>query len=42
MEQNCVEAAYEEPLVLDAGDVVEVTLGTKKFDSADDTEYKVD
>ncbi|WP_285509634.1 hypothetical protein, partial [Streptomyces sp. NBRC 13847] len=27
-------------LVLDAGDVVEVTLGTNNFDHADDTEYK--
>lgn len=32
--------AYQPPVVLDAGDVVEVTLGTDSFDTADDTEYK--
>lgn len=31
---------YTEPVVLDGGDVVEVTLGTASFDTADDTEYK--
>ncbi|MEU8914649.1 MULTISPECIES: lasso RiPP family leader peptide-containing protein [Streptomyces] len=31
---------YEAPVVLDAGDVVTVTLGTQPFDTADDTEYK--
>ncbi|MET9293324.1 lasso RiPP family leader peptide-containing protein [Streptomyces sp. NPDC003077] len=34
--------AYEAPVVLDAGDIAEVTLGTNTFDSADDTEYKKD
>ena len=31
---------YTAPVVLDAGDVVEVTLGTNNFDTADDTQYK--
>ncbi|WP_280526433.1 hypothetical protein [Streptomyces cacaoi] len=31
---------YTAPLVLDGGDVVEVTLGTNNFDTADDTQYK--
>ncbi|MET7904625.1 lasso RiPP family leader peptide-containing protein [Streptomyces sp. NPDC005336] len=31
---------YQAPVVLDAGDVVEVTLGTQNFDTADDTQYK--
>ncbi|MGO4747286.1 hypothetical protein AB4212_01345 [Streptomyces sp. 2MCAF27] len=31
---------YTPPVVLDAGVVVEVTLGTANFDTADDTEYK--
>ena len=31
---------YRTPVVLDAGDVGEVTLGTKTFDHADDTQYK--
>ncbi|GGO58962.1 lasso RiPP family leader peptide-containing protein [Streptomyces lasiicapitis] len=31
---------YQAPVVLDAGEVVEVTLGTQPFDTADDTEYK--
>ncbi|MCK7622505.1 lasso RiPP family leader peptide-containing protein [Streptomyces sp. RS10V-4] len=31
---------YEAPVVLDAGDIVEVTLGTENFDTADDTQYK--
>ncbi|MFL4910674.1 lasso RiPP family leader peptide-containing protein [Streptomyces sp. MMS24-I2-30] len=33
---------YQAPVVLDAGDVVVVTLGTNTFDTADDTEYKND
>ncbi|MEV4442848.1 hypothetical protein AB0K09_28310 [Streptomyces sp. NPDC049577] len=32
--------AYEAPVVLDAGKIVAVTLGTNNFDTADDTEYK--
>ncbi|MFF7415697.1 lasso RiPP family leader peptide-containing protein [Streptomyces lydicus] len=32
--------AYRAPVVLDAGNVVEVTLGTANFDTADDTQYK--
>ncbi|MFH8993213.1 lasso RiPP family leader peptide-containing protein [Streptomyces sp. NPDC017940] len=35
-----VTPVYEAPLVLDAGEVVAVTLGTNSFDTADDTEYK--
>ncbi|WP_275898567.1 hypothetical protein [Streptomyces olivoreticuli] len=31
---------YTMPVVLDAGDVKQVTLGTNTFDTADDTEYK--
>ncbi|MFJ5926461.1 lasso RiPP family leader peptide-containing protein [Kitasatospora sp. NPDC092948] len=31
---------YEAPVVLDAGDVVEVTLGSSTFDTADSTQYK--
>ncbi|MFJ8697328.1 hypothetical protein [Streptomyces roseolilacinus] len=31
---------YQAPVVLDADAVVEVTLGTNNFDSADDTQYK--
>ncbi|WP_432011526.1 lasso RiPP family leader peptide-containing protein [Streptomyces cucumeris] len=31
---------YTAPVVLDAGEVVEVTLGTNNFDTADDTQYK--
>lgn len=31
---------YEAPVVLDAVDAVEVTLGTNNFDTADSTEYK--
>ncbi|MEU8968185.1 lasso RiPP family leader peptide-containing protein [Streptomyces monashensis] len=37
--ENTTEV-YEAPVVLDAGTVVEVTLGTNNFDTADDTEYK--
>ncbi|MEV5680993.1 hypothetical protein [Streptomyces sp. NPDC052179] len=31
---------YSLPVVLDAGEVVTVTLGTNSFDTADDTQYK--
>jgi hypothetical protein len=31
---------YVAPVVLDAGAVVVVTLGTQNFDTADDTQYK--
>ncbi|MGD9482901.1 hypothetical protein WDH52_06500 [Streptomyces sp. TRM70308] len=31
---------YQAPVVLDAGAVVVVTLGTNGFDTADDTQYK--
>ncbi|WP_336052207.1 lasso RiPP family leader peptide-containing protein [Streptomyces sp. CA2R101] len=39
MEQTTTPV-YNAPVVLDAGDVVEVTLGTNNFDTADNTEYK--
>ncbi|MEU3989794.1 lasso RiPP family leader peptide-containing protein [Streptomyces platensis] len=39
MEQTTTPV-YSAPVVLDAGDVVEVTLGTNNFDTADNTEYK--
>ncbi|MGY4956909.1 lasso RiPP family leader peptide-containing protein [Streptomyces nigrescens] len=39
MEQT-TKPVYSAPVVLDAGDVVEVTLGTNNFDTADDTQYK--
>ncbi|MFI1864805.1 lasso RiPP family leader peptide-containing protein [Streptomyces jumonjinensis] len=38
--EDTLTAVYEPPVVLDAGAVVEVTLGTETFDTADDTEYK--
>ncbi|WP_275126510.1 hypothetical protein [Streptomyces chrestomyceticus] len=41
MEQTTTPV-YCPPLVLDAGDVTEVTLGTATFDTADDTQYKND
>jgi hypothetical protein len=40
MEHTTQTPAYQAPVVLDAGDVVEVTLGTQTFDTADDTQYK--
>ncbi|MEN8652251.1 lasso RiPP family leader peptide-containing protein [Streptomyces sp. 21So2-11] len=44
MDQNVeiteVAAGYEAPVVLDAGAVVAVTLGTQTFDTSDDTQYK--
>ncbi|GHI98030.1 lasso RiPP family leader peptide-containing protein [Streptomyces olivaceus] len=40
MEQTTQTPVYVAPLVLDAGDVAEVTLGTANFDTADDTQYK--
>ncbi|GAA2679667.1 lasso RiPP family leader peptide-containing protein [Streptomyces lunalinharesii] len=39
MEQTTIPV-YVAPLVLDVGDVAEVTLGTNNFDTADDTQYK--
>ncbi|MCX4676727.1 hypothetical protein OG413_15690 [Streptomyces sp. NBC_01433] len=39
MEQNTTPE-YIRPVVLDAGEVVAVTLGTNSFDTADDTQYK--
>ncbi|MCE7081426.1 lasso RiPP family leader peptide-containing protein [Streptomyces sp. ST2-7A] len=30
---------YAAPVVVEAGDVVAVTLGSNNFDSADDTQY---
>ncbi|GAA2433868.1 lasso RiPP family leader peptide-containing protein [Streptomyces sp. NPDC059118] len=39
MEQT-ITPVYSAPIVLDAGDVAEVTLGTNNFDTADDTQYK--
>ncbi|MEV6804627.1 lasso RiPP family leader peptide-containing protein [Streptomyces sp. NPDC051132] len=38
MENTTQTLAYQAPVVLDAGDVVEVTLGTQNFDTADDTQ----
>ena len=35
-----ITPVYTAPVVLDAGKVTEVTLGTHTFDTADDTEYK--
>ncbi|MEV1040526.1 lasso RiPP family leader peptide-containing protein [Streptomyces sp. NPDC050204] len=40
MKHTTQTSAYQAPVVLDAGDVVEVTLGTQNFDTADDTQYK--
>ncbi|WP_145502597.1 lasso RiPP family leader peptide-containing protein [Streptomyces sp. CFMR 7] len=40
MENATQTPAYQAPIVLDAGDIVEVTLGTENFDTADDTQYK--
>ncbi|MFE3884971.1 lasso RiPP family leader peptide-containing protein [Streptomyces lydicus] len=40
MEQTTTKPVYSAPVVLDAGDAVEVTLGTNNFDTADDTQYK--
>ncbi|GAA2698427.1 MULTISPECIES: hypothetical protein [Actinosynnema] len=34
------ESAYAPPVVCDAGEVVETTLGIMKFDKVDDTQYK--
>ncbi|WP_432000177.1 lasso RiPP family leader peptide-containing protein [Streptomyces sioyaensis] len=39
MEQTATPV-YVAPIVLDAGDAAEVTLGTNNFDTADDTQYK--
>ncbi|MFF8309666.1 hypothetical protein [Streptomyces lydicus] len=39
MEQT-TKPVYSEPVVLDAGDVAAVTLGTANFDTADDTQDK--
>ncbi|MGW2324728.1 lasso RiPP family leader peptide-containing protein [Streptomyces sp. NPDC001700] len=41
MEHTAQTPAYQPPVVLDAGNVVEVTLGTANFDTADESEYKV-
>ncbi|MFI1502593.1 lasso RiPP family leader peptide-containing protein [Streptomyces platensis] len=38
--EHTITPVYQAPVVLDAGDVVEVTLGTNNFDTADNTEYK--
>ncbi|MGW9432504.1 lasso RiPP family leader peptide-containing protein [Streptomyces decoyicus] len=38
--EHTITPAYRAPVVLDAGDVVAVTLGTNNFDTADDTQYK--
>lgn len=38
--QTTAAPVYVAPVVLDAGAVVEVTLGTENFDTADDTQYK--
>ncbi|PJJ05250.1 hypothetical protein BX264_5706 [Streptomyces sp. 2333.5] len=39
MEQT-TKPVYSAPVVLDAGDVAEVTLGTNSFDTADDFSVK--
>lgn len=41
MQQTTI-SEYRAPVVMDAGEVVDVTLGTNTFDTADDTEYKND
>ncbi|UKY47811.1 MULTISPECIES: lasso RiPP family leader peptide-containing protein [Streptomyces] len=38
--EHTITPVYQAPVVLDAGDVVAVTLGTNNFDTADDTQYK--
>ncbi|MFI1012645.1 hypothetical protein [Streptomyces sp. NPDC020965] len=38
MEQPTTEV-YAKPVVLDAGAVTEVTLGTNNFDTADESQY---
>ncbi|MDT0456959.1 lasso RiPP family leader peptide-containing protein [Streptomyces sp. DSM 41527] len=38
--EQIIKPVYSAPVVLDAGDVVAVTLGTSNFDTADDTQYK--
>ncbi|MFD3417689.1 hypothetical protein [Streptomyces decoyicus] len=38
--EHTITPAYRAPVVLDAGDVVAVTLGTNNFDTPDDTQYK--
>ncbi|MGW1837732.1 lasso RiPP family leader peptide-containing protein [Streptomyces sp. NPDC002067] len=40
MDRKTQTPVYQAPVVQDAGDVVEVTLGTQTFDTADDTQYK--
>lgn len=40
MEHTTQAPVYQAPVVQEAGDVVEVTLGTNNFDHADDTQYK--
>lgn len=40
MNTQSTAPVYTAPIVLNAGDVVEVTLGTNNFDTADDTQYK--
>ncbi|WP_369383276.1 lasso RiPP family leader peptide-containing protein [Streptomyces sp. cg36] len=38
--EHTTNEVYQAPVVLDAGEVTAVTLGTNSFDTADDTEYK--
>ncbi|MGR3932988.1 lasso RiPP family leader peptide-containing protein [Streptomyces sp. BRA346] len=40
MNTQTTAPVYTAPVVLDAGDVVEVTLGTNNFDTADDFSVK--
>ncbi|MGO4760724.1 hypothetical protein AB4212_70835 [Streptomyces sp. 2MCAF27] len=40
IKQTATAPVYIAPVVMDAGAVVEVTLGTENFDTADDTQYK--
>ncbi|MFI2184038.1 lasso RiPP family leader peptide-containing protein [Streptomyces sioyaensis] len=38
--EQAIKPVYSAPVVLDAGDVAEVTLGTNNFDTADDFSVK--
>ncbi|MEV7384314.1 lasso RiPP family leader peptide-containing protein [Streptomyces lydicus] len=38
--EQATKPVYSAPVVLDAGDVAEVTLGTNNFDTADDFSVK--
>lgn len=38
-QQQTTVPAYAAPVVLDAGEVTKVTLGSSNFDTADESEY---